>query len=246
MRAVDLSLLSNQNAMQRAMDVVANNIANASTTGYKRTGIDFQTVLSRTSSGQTFNFVVDRSTYRDTREGSIEPTGNSLDIALQGNGYLQVQTQNGIRYTHSGSMTIDAKGQIVTQSGDPVLTDSGQPIVIPDTASDINIGADGSVSVKNGSDAALTQLGRIGVVKFDNEQDVKAEGQGLYATSQAAQPDTTTAIVQGSLERSNVDPVLEMTEMVKIMRSYEQASNLMGQENTRLSDAYSRLSKTTA
>jgi flagellar basal-body rod protein FlgF len=247
MQAPSLILLSNQQALQRTMDIVANNVANASTTGFKREGIEFDTYVSRPAAGQTLNFVVDRATYRDASTGPIQPTGNPLDLAIQGKGYFAVRAADGTtKYTRGGSLSVDAQGEIVTQSGLPVLSDGNQPITLPDTSTDVNVAGDGFVTVRVDNGVNLAQLGKIGVVQFDNEQGLQSEGNGIYSTTQVSAPATDSSIVQGSLEQSNVQPVTEMTQMIKIMHSYEQTSNLISQENGRLTDAINRLSKTTA
>jgi len=246
MQSPSLVLLSNQQALQRSLDVVANNVANSSTSGFKRIGIEFDTFVSKPAAGQALNFVVDRATYRDTATGPIETTNNSLDLAIEGSGYFQVQTPEGVRYTRGGSFEIDNQGQLVTQSGQPVLSDNGQPLTIPDTTTQLNISGDGFITARTDNGANLSQLGKIGVVKFEDEQQVLPQGSGLYATSQVAAPAIDSQVVQGALEQSNVKPVVEMTQMIQIMRAYEQTANLISQENTRLSDAITRLSKTTA
>lgn len=247
MQSPSLVLLSNQEALQRSMDIVANNVANSSTTGFKREGIEFNTLLSRPDPDQPLKFVGSGTTYRDTATGPIQPTGNPLDLAIQGQGYFSVRSSDGkTHYTRSGSLAIDTLGEIVTQSGLPVLSDGGQPITIPDTATDINVSGDGFVTVRVDNGVNLAQLGKIGIVKFNNEQALESEGGGLYTTKQISAPATDSSVVQGSLEQSNVQPVTEMTQMIKIMRSYEQTTNLISQEGTRLTDAINKLSKTTA
>ncbi len=247
MQSPSLILLSNQQALQRSMDIVANNVANSSTTGFKREGIEFDTLLAKPAVGQTLNFVVDRATYRDTGTGPIQPTGNQLDLAIQGKGYFQVRSADGTtHYTRSGALRLDAQGNLVTQSGLTVLSDGGAAITLPDTTTDVNVSGDGFISAKIDNGVNLAQLGKIGVVTFANEQDLQAEGNGLYKTSDISAPATDSSVVQGSLEQSNVEPVTEMTEMIKIQRAYEQTSNLITQENTRLTTALSTLSKTTA
>ncbi|HEU0118797.1 MAG TPA: flagellar basal-body rod protein FlgF [Alphaproteobacteria bacterium] len=245
MQTPSLVLLSNQQVLQRAMDVVANNVANASTTGYKRIGIEFDTLLQRSTPKQSVNFVVDRATYRDTANGSLETTGNPLDLAIQGEGYFQVQTPSGNRYTRGGSFQLNNQGEIVTASGQRVLDDNGQAIVVPDTSTQLNISGDGFVTARVDNGANLSQLGKIGIVKFANEQQVIPEGGGLYNTTQVSAPAEDSAIMQGTLEQSNVSPVMEMTQMIQIQRAYEQVSNLISQENTRLTGAMTTLSKTT-
>jgi len=247
MQSPSLVLLSNQQALQRSMDIVANNVANASTTGFKREGIEFDTLVSHAAQGETTDFVVDRATYRDASVGPIQTTGNPLDVAIQGQGYFSVRAADGTtKYTRAGSFQLDPLGQIITQSGLPVLGDGGQPITIPDTATSINIASDGDVTAKTDNGTSLSELGKIAVVKFGNEQALKAEGAGLYSTSQVSAPAEDSSVMEGALEQSNVQPITEMTQMIKIMRTYEQTSNLIGQENTRLTDAIDKLSKTSA
>lgn len=247
MQAPSLVLLSNQAALQRALDVVANNVANSSTNGFKRESVQFDSFLEKPESGEAIDFVVDHATYRDTSVGPIAPTGNPLDLAIQGQGYLAVRMPDGTtRYTRSGTLKIDEQGELATLSGLPILSDGGQPITIPDTTTDLNISGDGFVSARTDNGVNLFQLGKIGLVKFKDEQELQAQGNGLYSTKQISTPAEDSTIVQGSVEQSNVQPVVEMTDMIKIMRSYEQTANLISQENTRLSSALTTLSKTTA
>jgi flagellar basal-body rod protein FlgF len=246
MESPSLVLLSNQEALQRAIDIVANNVANSSTNGFKREGIEFDTLLSQPAPDETIDFVVDRATYRDTSAGPINSTGNPLDLAIQGAGYFQIQTPQGIRYTRNGTFQLNAEGQIVDMAGDTVLDTSGQPITLPETTTEINISPDGYVTARVDSGVSLATIGQIGVVTFDSEQGMQQVGSGLYTTDQTPAPSTQGSIVQGALEQSNVEPVVEITQMIQIMRSYEQTVNLIGQENTRIDNALNTLAKTTA
>ncbi len=243
--ASNIVLLSGQLALSQAMDVVANNIANASTTGFKREGIAFDTILkqSAANANDTTNFVYDRATYRDVSNGPITPTGNNLDLAIQGEGYFSVKLPNGnTAYTRAGTFQLNTEGQLVTQSGLPVTGDGGT-ISVPNTATAINISADGYVTAKVDNGAALAQLGKIGLVKFQNEQNMQPLGAGLYSSSETPQPAIESSIKQGSIEESNVQPVTEITNMIRIMRSYEQATNLITKDNDRATDAITRLVK---
>ena len=246
--ASNLVLLSGQMALAQSMDIVANNIANVSTTGFKREGIAFDTLLGQgTSTNKTpANFVFDRTTYRDASNGPITGTGNPLDLAIEGQGYFQVQMPDGSTgYTRVGSFQLNTDGQVVTQSGQPLIADGGT-ITIPNTTSQINISADGYVTAKIDNSAALAQLGKIVLVKFDDEQQLKSAGNGLYVTTQASQPATDSSVKQFALEQSNVQPVTEITNMIRIMRSYEQMTNMITNESQRQTDAVSRLSKTSS
>jgi flagellar basal-body rod protein FlgF len=248
MESASLVLLSNQEALQRAIDIVANNVANASTTGFKREGIEFDSLLNTPAPGESLEFVIDRATYRDAGSGPILSTGNPLDIAIQGAGYIPVQTPAGlIRYTRAGSLQLNTDGNLVTISGDKVMAEGNQPLTLPDTTYEVNISSDGFVSARVDHGASLAEIGKISVVKFANEQAMQSVGQGMYMTDQQAIPaDSNSTIVQGALEQSNVSAVTEITQMIQIMRSYEQTVNLIGQENTRMDSAISMLSKTVA
>ncbi|MDD4616972.1 MAG: flagellar basal-body rod protein FlgF [Alphaproteobacteria bacterium] len=246
MYSTTLVLLSDQMALQRSADIVANNIANSSTTGFKRQGVQFETYLSRPSPRQSTAFVYDRATFRDTTQGTTTTTGNPLDLAIQGNGYFQVQTPNGVQYTRSGAFRTDAQGQIVTSSGFPILSDGGQPVTLPEDARDVTISGDGTVTAQTGTTTSRAQLGRIGVVTFANDQALQPTNANLLTTTQAPTPVEGNPIVQGAIEDSNVKPVTEITDLIKIQRAYEQATNMLSGESQRLSNAIDKLSSTTA
>ena len=242
----NLVLLSSQMALQRSVDVVANNIANSSTTGFKREGIQFSSFVSKGGTSQSTSFVQDKATFRDTAPGTITTTGNDLDLAIQGAGYFQVQAPDGsTKYTRNGAFHADSQGQIVTSTGLPVLSDAGQPIALPEGSTDLTISGDGFITAQVGTGSSRAQLGKIGVVKFDNEQLVISQGKSLLTTTQTPIPVTGNAIVQGATETSNVQPVTEITDLIRIQRAYEQATNLIGDQNTKLSAAIDKLSQTT-
>jgi flagellar basal-body rod protein FlgF len=241
-----LVLLSSQMALSNSIDIIANNIANSSTTGFKRQGIQFETFVSKHTSptAQNTNFVYDRATFRDSTPGTISQTGNPLDLAIQGTGYFQIQTPQGVQYTRDGAFRTDNQGQIVTSTGLPVLSDAGQPLVLPDDALDVTISGDGFLTAQVGTGTSRAQLGKIGVVQFGNDAAVTPALNGLLTTTQTPTPVTGNAIVQGAIEDSNVKPVTEITDMIRIQRAYEQASNMISQENSSLSDAIDKLSAT--
>jgi flagellar basal-body rod protein FlgF len=245
MYSTDLVLLSDQMALQRSVDVIANNVANSSTTGFKREGVQFETYMGKMGGKQRTAFVYDRATYRDMTPGTISTTGNPLDFAIQGNGYFQIQTPTGTQYTRNGAFHTDNQGQIVNSANMPVLSDGGQPILVPEDATDFVIGGDGFITAHVGTATARSQLGKIGVVNFDKPEALIPTTGSLFSTTQQPTPATSNnVLVQGAVEESNVKPVLEMTDLVRIQRAYEQATNLIGADNTRLADAIDKLSAT--
>lgn len=246
MQAAALVLLTQQQALQRAMDVVANNIANSNTTSFKRIGIDFGSLVKQTAPGDNLDMVVDRGTHRDASGGPIQSTGNPLDLAIQGPGYFEIRgTDGAIHYTRNGTWQVNNQGQISTLEGQPVLNDAGEPISVPETATEINISSGGFITARVDDGVNLLELGKVALVKFDDEQKMQSEGGGLYMTNQTPSPAANSNILQGAIEQSNVQPVQEMTQMIEISRSYERVSNLISQETSRQSDAITKLAKTT-
>lgn len=233
--------LSHQIASQRTMDVIANNLANMNTSAYKREEMKFDEYVhqSRPSQWQkgpqSIDFVVNPGTIRDLSEGSIEQTGNTLDVAINGNGYFAVQTARGERYTRNGHFTLNAENQIVTEAGDPLLGDGG-PLTIAQEDGNVTIGADGVVSGDQG------QIGKLQVVRFNNERQMRKEGDTYLSTTEVATPaDGGYTLKQGMLEKANIEPVTQMTDMINVMRSYEAVSNLINAQESMKRNAVSKL-----
>jgi flagellar basal-body rod protein FlgF len=247
MQGAGLVLTAYQDSLSRAMDITANNVANMNTTGFKRESVAFDTYVVRPAPESTYQFAVDAGTYRDASQGPSLMTGNPLDVSIQGEGYIPIQTKGGsVRYTRSGAFQLNNVGEIVTAAGDKLLGDGDQPITLPEDASDILIGPDGIISVKSGTGKDATQVGKLKLVKFDKEQGLQLIGNNLYSTSETPKPDTDSRIVQGAVEQSNVQSVHEMTRMIDISRSYQQVVHLLDLEMQRETSAIQRLGRITA
>lgn len=237
-----LVCLSHQLVKQRAMDVIANNIANVNTSAYRREEAKFDEYVHASKpsqwqkGAQGIGFVVNPGSVRDMTEGRIEQTGNTLDVAINGNGYFVVQTPRGDRYTRDGHFTLNAEGQITTQSGDIVLSDGG-PVTIANEDGDVLIGPDGTVTGDQG------QMARLRVVQFADERAMTKEGNDVYATTQTPQTaETDFQLQQGMLERSNIEPITEMTNMIDVMRTYQAVSNLITTQESLKRNAIDKLS----
>jgi len=222
------------------MDVIANNVANMNTTGFKGEKMMFIEDLVKSRGGdrtrfENLAFVRDIATVRDTREGPLKQTSNPLDLAVGGEGYFVINTEDGERYTRNGNFRLDQTGQLVTQSGEPVASDAGEPFFFSPADREITISRDGSVSTENGA------LGKIKVVKFENQQALRAIADGLYASDQAGEVVERADVVQGMLEGSNINPINEMTEMIMVQKAYEGASKLIERENERMQRAIREL-----
>src|SRR5579872_644462 len=182
--------LSRQVALERELDVVANNIANINTTGYKADGSMFEEFLSSSARGagtaSRVSFVQDRGTWRDMSAGPIEHTGNPLDVAVSGKGFLVVQTPRGERYTRNGLFQINADGELVTSDGYQVLGDGG-PIKLQRTDRQVQISADGTISVREGSSKVDSQRGKLRLVSFANMQQLQKDSSSTFTVTGGAQ-----------------------------------------------------------
>jgi flagellar basal-body rod protein FlgF len=227
--------LSRQVALSREMDVVANNIANVDTTGYKADGSLFEEYLSssaRTDAGARVSYVRDRGVWHDMNAGGMQRTGNPLDVAIDGDGFFTVQTSRGQRYTRNGSFKINPAGQLVTSEGDPVLG-SGGPITFQPNDRQISISPDGTISARQGNSTADSVRGTLTVVNFANPQQLQKDGGSTFKPPAGVTPQAATGakIVQGELEKSNVRGVVEMSRMIEITRSYMQIASMLQQQS---------------
>lgn len=230
--------LSRQMVLDRKMDVIAHDIANATTSGFKATALLLEPVPVDAGDHQRLAFVQDFGMIRDLRPGPVTTTGNPFDIAIEGPGYLAVQTAAGVRYTRSGQLHASDLGELATAAGDPVLDDGGAPLAIPLDAGPVTIAADGTVSTPT------AVIGRLDLVTFADEQRLEPVGDGLYRTTQPPQP-ATARVVQGALEGSNVRPIIEMVEMMATLRAYQGTQHLLDTDHDLHRRAIERMLETT-
>jgi len=221
-------------ALRREMDVVANNIANMNTNGFKGEKMLFVDHLVRSKSdehvlGEKLAYVRDIATVRDTSEGHLISTGNALDVAVSGEGYFAVETDVGERYTRNGRFQLDQTGQLVTKSGQPVLSDTGAPFFFGPTDADITINSDGTISTENGP------IGKLRVVQFEDDLALHQESNLLFSADPDNPPiDAENYMVnQGMVESSNVQPIIELTRMIEVHRSYDSVKKFIEKEDER-------------
>ena len=231
--------LSRQMVLERQMDVVANNVANINTNGFKADRSLFEEYLRSPahednflSSDRRVSFVQDRASFHDFAPGNTEQTKNPLDVTIDGNALFVVQTPAGERYTRDGGFQINNQGQLVTAGGNPVLGSSG-PIVFQPTDKEISIAADGNVTVLEGTGRIDSVRGKLRLASFASPQKLVKEGSNLYSAGAgvAAQPDLKSTVRQGFIEKSNVNSVTEMSRMIEITRTYTQISALLQQQS---------------
>lgn len=240
MENAQLISLSRQIALQRQMDVVANNLANVNTTGFKAEQLLFEEYVEPVARDQDFPWVdqplaytQDWATVHDFSGGAVVQTGNPLDVALQGEGFLTVETPAGERWTRTGALQIDADGFLVTTEGHRILGEGGA-IQFDDDDSDITIAADGAISTNDGI------KGRLRLVEFSNPQELAREGSNLFSGG-IPTDGGTTRVLQGALEKSNVSGVSEMTEMIRVSRAYQSLASLMQKQDEMRRTAVQRL-----
>ena len=233
--------LSRQTALQRELDVVANNIANVNTTGFKSDGAVFAEYLQTRATSELFaspdrrmSFVHDRMSWHDMSQGTIQQTGGPLDVVIDGEGMMVVQTARGERYTRNGAMQLNNLGELVTSSGDKILGENG-PIVLQLTDRDIAITKDGTIKVREGNSLnSDSTRGKLRLVTFANPQQLRKDGAGTFRAPDGVQPtplpDASAHVVQGSIEKSNVRPVVEMTRMIELTRAYTEVATILQQQ----------------
>ncbi len=234
--------LSKQVVLRENMNIIANNVANVNTPGFRGQNMVFsEYVEDPRYMKEDMSLVLDYGQYQITDPGSMKDTSNPLDIALVGNGFLGIQTPGGeIQYTRAGNLTMNQEGTLMNARGMPVASTGGGPITIPNDAREVSIDRKGVISTDQG------EIGRLMIVEFENYQELNPAGNGLYETTEQAIPAEQTSVHQGKLEGSNVQAVVEMTRMIDVLREYQAVQNMMTNEHERLQSASRRLARTQA
>ncbi|MFV3076003.1 flagellar basal-body rod protein FlgF [Niveispirillum fermenti] len=230
--------LSRQEVLRRQLEVVSNNIANMNTTGFKSQRMLFLEYLERPDrQGDRMSFVQDYGLLRNVDVGPLNVTNNEMDVALRGEGYFVLETLSGPRYTRGGALQLNADREIVDRAGLPLLDTNNQRIVLPADSVQVHIAGDGSISTENGP------LAQLKVVTFADQQRMMELGGGLYETNQeeiaVAQPEVS----QGAIEGSNVQGVVEMTQMIDVLRTYQSVQKLIDTEHERIRGAIGKLTR---
>jgi flagellar basal-body rod protein FlgF len=235
--------LSRQMTLRRELDIVANNIANADTTGFKVE----QLLLGEEVGERARNafvrpgvsFVMDNGVGRDFSQGGLEQTGRTLDVAIEGEGaFFALKDGNGDAYTRDGAFTLDPEGRLTTQGGAAVQGDGGD-IVLDPLLGQPAVAEDGTIS-QNGQ-----PVGRLSVVRFDTLAVLEKSGDGLYRNASNTTPAAANDVQvrQAMLEGSNVNPILEITNLIEIQRAYESVTKMIENTNDLSRRAVERLGR---
>lgn len=238
-------LLSHEQALRRRLDVAANNMANMSTAGFKREQPVFREYVERSAdsavdAARNTSFVLDYGAVHDVAQGSFQLTGNPLDVMIDGPGYLAVEGGGGTTaYTRAGYVKVLDSGDLATAGGQRILGEGGRPInVPPDQAQGLRVQEDGTVVGRDGP------LGRIAVTVFADERSVDPRGDGMF-TGQGGRelPAAETKLRSGGIEASNVQPIVETTNMVEILRAYQTSMAMSNSLNDMRKNAIERLGR---
>ncbi len=223
--------LSRQTGLWREMNIVANNIANAATTGYRQEGLIFSEFVKASPDGRSLS--MGNGNIRNTSfiQGAITETGGTFDFAIEGDGYFLIETPQGERLTRAGSFSVNNAGDLVTPDGLRVLDAGGAPIFVPPDAINIKVSNDGTISSSD------RLIGQIGLVQPTDPLKMTREDGVMFVANEGFEPVENARVLQGSLENSNVDPISSIAQMIQVQRSYELGQSFLDSENERVREA---------
>ncbi|MFD2236376.1 flagellar basal-body rod protein FlgF [Aureimonas populi] len=229
--------LSAQIAMEKRMETIANNVANVGTAGFRAEEVKFESYLSTTARSRTA-FVSSGETFISTRTGPMNQTGNELDMAISGDAWFAFQGPNGTAYTRDGRMKLSEEGELLTLTGRPILDVGGAPLLVDPAGGSIAIARDGMIT-QNGA-----QLGAVGLFQMQPGTQLSRTDTSGVLPDRAPTPMldfNEVNVVQGFVEGSNVNPILEITRLIEVQRAFEQAANLTQTSERSLDSAISLL-----
>lgn len=230
--------LTRQSGLMREMQTVAHNLANMSTTGFRREGVIFaEHVEALSGSEPSLSMATANTREIDLSQGSLTQTGGTFDFAIQGDGFFLIDTPQGQRLSRAGSFTPSAEGELVTADGYRLLDNGGAPIFVPPDARAISVAADGTLSADG------RPLSQIGLWQPTNPLDLVHDAGTLFKADSGTEPQDGGTILQGYLEDSNVNPILEITRMIEVQRAYELGQTFLEREDQRIRGVVQTLSR---
>lgn len=228
MDATAYTTLTRQSGLMREMQAVANNIANLSTTGFRREGVIFTEHVRRLEDAPSLSMAHASARHVDLREGDLSETGGAFDFAIRGDGFFLVDTPQGQRLTRAGSFTPDAEGTLRTNDGHALLDAGAAPIVVPPGAGPVTLGPDGTLSADGGP------LARVGLWQPADPLALRHGAGTLFDPGSDVDPAEGGTMLQGFLEGANVGPVSEIARMIAVQRAYELGQRFLDAEDGRV------------
>jgi flagellar basal-body rod protein FlgF len=227
MDAAGYVTLTRQSGLLREMQVVAHNIANISTTGFRREGVIFAEHVRRTEEGPSLSMGHASARHVDLRQAGLSQTGGAFDFAIQGEGFFRIETPEGPRLTRAGSFTPNAEGELVTPDGHRLLDLGEAPIFVPPDAGAVALAADGTLS------AGGQPLAQIGLWRPTDPLSLRHQGGTLFEATEV-EPVENAVLLQGFVEESNVNPISEIARMIAVQRAYETGQGFLDKEDERM------------
>lgn len=237
MDSASYTTLSRQVGLMREMSIVANNIANSATTGYRQEGLIFSEFIKANPDGRSLSMGNGNTRNTSFVQGTLNQTGGTLDFAIEGDGYFLIETPAGERLTRAGSFSTNADGDLVTPDGFRVLDAGGAPVFVPPDAGPIAVASDGTIS----ADGRL--LGQIGLVQPVDPMMMTREDGVMFVAEAGYEPAETSRVLQGFTESSNVDPITALARMIEVQRAYELGQSFLDSENQRVREALRSFTK---
>lgn len=221
--------LTRQSGLLKELQVVANNIANSATTGYRAEGVVFaEMVQALPAEGGSVAMTDARVRYTAAAQGGLTQTNGTFDLAIQGEGYFLLETPEGERLTRNGAFTTNVANELVTMDGNRVLDAGGAPVFVPPDAARILVAGDGTMTADG------NPVSQIGIYNVENTAELRRVGNVMFIADGAIQPAENASVSQGYVENSNVNVVLEMTRLIDVQRSYEMGQKFMDKEDERM------------
>lgn len=227
MEAGIYTTLTRQSGLMREMQVVAHNIANISTTGFRREGVVFSEYIQRMEDAPSLSMANGNARHMDLRQAGLSQTGAAFDFAIQGEGFFLIETPQGQALTRAGSFTPNAESELVNPDGHRLLDLGGAPIFVPPDAGQVALSADGTLSAKG------QPLGQIGLWQPSDPLKMTHQG-GTVFVSETVEPAAGATILQGFVEESNVNPISEIARMIAVQRAYEMGQGFLEKEDERM------------
>ncbi len=237
MSSVGYVTLSRQSGLMNEMRIVANNIANSATTGFRQEGLVFSEFVK--SAPNQASLSMTRAQVRNTplEQGTLTQTNGDFDFAIEGDGFFLIETPDGERLSRAGSFTPNAAGDLVTADGYRVLDAGGAPVFVPPGAQ-IGVASDGTVSADG------QPLGQIGIYMPTDPLDLQREDGVMFRADGGFEPTDGARVLQGFLESSNVNPILQVARMIEVQRAYEMGQSFLDAENERIRAAVKAMIRT--